>query len=82
MYRKPTLSKLTHVLAVGRRFSSDPASRIAKLGTSSLNPLHKRQVHVSILRRRAMRDKGDAQQWRSAAARGEAEQLPALLLVE
>lgn len=34
-----TFSKLTHVLDVGRRCSSRPASRIAKHGFSCLNPL-------------------------------------------
>jgi hypothetical protein len=35
---KRTLSKLTQVLAVGSLSSSEPASRIEKFGTSSLNP--------------------------------------------
>jgi len=34
-----SFNKLTQVLAVGNRSLSDPASRIANFGTSSLNPL-------------------------------------------
>ena len=34
-----SFNKLTQVLAVGNRSLSLPASRIANLGTSSLNPL-------------------------------------------
>ena len=34
-----TLSRFTQVLNVGRRYWSEPESRMKKLGTNSLNPV-------------------------------------------
>ena len=59
-----TFSRLTQVLAVGKRLSSEPESRIAKLGTSSLNPLKKSIETLDILWLRvALTTKGGGCSW-------------------
>lgn len=81
--RVRTLSKFTHVLDVGRRYWSEPASRMEKFGTSSLNPLPNKETSNQI------RNTGQhkirtrhIQQRRSTTARNEPQQRSTLFLVE
>lgn len=76
-----TLSRFTHVLDVGKRCSSSPASRIAKCGFNCLNPLCVPSLGSTTLwtgRAASMH----AQQRRSTTTRDKPQKRPPLFLVE